>query len=827
MKRLNRVGLAVSAVCAGALSSPAGAQGALEEIVVTARKTEETLQEAPVAVTAFTAERLEERGIESVADVARFTPGLVFDQNFGRATERPVIRGQGNVLAGVTTGAEAGAAYFIDGIYFSGDVQSLDLSDVQRVEVIRGPQSALYGRNTYSGAINFVTRAPLDTFAASARASYDSDEVDASLRLEGPIVDGLAGSISFRYYDFEGQHRNQVTGKLVGEERTEAVNAVLDWQPNDDFRLRVRGGYTDDDDGTRPLFLQDSSFNNCYPGTRSLTSYGNATNGVPANDFQYFCGAIRARPVALNDGPTVNPVYTPAVPASLVFVAPPAQIGGTVYRPEDGVEFSGVARERRYASALADWDVFGSGYTLSVASALRNESRFTGADSTHSPVNYWFPAASFAAGSNAFLNSSDRTKFEDWSLEMRFASPVDRSVRWMVGAFHYELDQKQYTVNFVNPNGQSIPVEIGDTLNTAVFGLVEWQFAEKWSITAEGRYAEETKKLVQRAAGTVNPGAVNYRDEGQFDKFTPRVTLDWKATDDLSLYAIYAEGNKPGGLNGSNGLANGFPTWDEETSTNYELGLKAAWLDGRLVTNVATYFIDAKDVQLTTAVPPAPGTTASSISVVTNQGAAEIFGVEFEATWRPIDPLTLSLTYALADSEFTEGCDDFQWVLTSGGGLFNPANPTANNLNGQGNCSIEGNQLPLSAKNQGSLAIDWRQPFANGLEWYVNADVSYTDKRYVQVHNLAYVPEATLVGARLGISGERWSAGLYGRNLTDEDAPLVATRWFTLPYGFGYGAQVPVAQRIPGADYGAPRGFFGTLRRERQVGVEFTYRYGN
>src|SRR5690606_20397468 len=121
------------------------------------------------------------------------------------------------------------------------------------------------------------------------------------------------------------------------------------------------------------------------------------------------------------------------------------------------------------------------------------------------------------------------------------------------------------------------------------------------------------------------------------------------------------------------------PTWEEETSRNYELGLKATWLDGRLSTNLAAYFIEAEDVQLTTAVPPAPGTTASSISVVTNQGAGEIRGVEAELRWRPMDPLTFSLTYALADSEFTQGCDDFQWVLTSGGGLFNPANPTANN----------------------------------------------------------------------------------------------------------------------------------------------------
>lgn len=840
MKSMSRVGLAVAAACAAALAAPAGAQQALEEIIVTARKTEETLQDAPVAVTAFTAERLAERQIQSVNDVARFTPGLVFDRNFGRATERPVVRGQSNILAGTTSGAEAGAAYFVDGVYFAGDVQSLDLADVERVEVIRGPQSALYGRNTYSGAINFVTRAPSDTFEASARASYDSDESDLGLRIAGPLREGLTGSLAVRRTQFDGQWTNQLTGNTVGDEETTAINAVIEWRPTEDFRLRLRAGHTEDDDGTRAIFLQDSSFNNCMPGTRSLASFVNATNGVPNNPNQYFCGAIRALPVALNDGPVTNLVTTPAVPAGLTLPWPwnydpvnPLAIGPptSVYQTAAGLPFSGVYRQRRTGSLLADWDVFGSGYTLTFAAALRDEFRRTGADSTHNAVNFWAPASSTTAnpygqginsGANAFLNSSDGVQYEDHSVEVRFASPTDRSVRWMVGAFHYDLDQKTRAANFNFPPGIPVIGEISDVRNTAVFGLVEWKFAENWGLTAEGRYAEETKGLQTRNAAN----ALTYSDEAKFDKFTPRVTLSWQVTDDVNLYAIYAEGNKPGGLNGTNGLLANPPalSWEEETSKNYELGLKAAWLEGRLVTNASVFFIDSSKVQLTTAVAPL-NPTSSSVSVVTNQGSAEIKGFELEARWRPVDPLTLSLTYALADSEFTEGCDDFQWALTSGGGVFTPTNPGANNLNGQGDCSIVGNQLPMSAKHAGSLAIDWRQPFgSSGLEWFANVDATYTDKRYVQVHNLAWVPAATVIGARLGISGDNWTAALYGRNLGDEDAPLIATRWFTLPYGFAYARQVPA---VAGADYGSPRAFFGTLRRERQVGVELSYRWGS
>ena len=831
MKKISQVALAVSTVCAMGLAAQAQAQQAsamLEEIVVTARKTQESLQDAPVSVSAFTAETISERQIQSVNDVARFTPGLVFDANFGRATERPVIRGQSNILTGVTTGAEAGAAYFVDGVYFAGDIQSLDLGDVERIEVIRGPQSALYGRNTYSGAINFVTRAPSDTFEASTRISYDSDALDYSLRAAGPILDGLTGSLAFKSTKFDGQWKNELTGKTVGQEETQAVNGVLEWRPTEDLRVRLRGGYSHDEDGTRPLFLQDSSFNNCAPGTRSLASYNFAPNGIPNNPNQYFCGAIQPQPIRLNDGPVTNLVTQPAVPATVLLpfpwnrpAGPPNFTPTSSYLLDNGVAFSGVERERRTGSLLADWDIFGSGYTLTFAAALRNEVRDTGADSTFSAVNFWAPFA-INTGSNSFLNSSDTVKYEDYSTEVRFASPTERPVRWMLGVFHYELDQKSRPTNFAFPNGIPIVTEIGDVNNTAVFGLVEWRFAEAWGLTAEGRYAEETKGLSQFNSTT---GASTYADQAKFTKFTPRVTLSWQAADDLNLYAIYAEGNKPGGLNGTNGALANPPalTWAEETSKNYELGIKALWLDGRLQTNVSAYFIDSSKVQLTTAVAPLVP-TSSSVSVVTNQGAAEITGFEVEARWRPIDPLTLSLTYALADSEFTEGCDDFQFTLTSGGGVFNPSNPTANNLNGQGDCSIKGNQLPMSAKNTGSLAVDWRSSFAGGLEWFAGADVTYTDKRYVQVHNLAYVPEATVLGAKLGLAGERWTASLYGRNLTNEDAPLVATRWFTLPLGFAY--TVPTANRLPGADYGSPRGFFAALRKERQVGLELTYRFG-
>ena len=838
MKNLSRVGLAVSAVCAMGLASQAEAQkgAVLEEIVVTARKTEETLQDAPVAVSAFSAEDIMDRQIQSVDDVARFTPGFVFSKAFGRDTERPVIRGQSNVLAGVQFGVESGAAYFIDGVYYPGDIQSLDLSDLQRVEVIRGPQSALYGRNTYSGAVNFVTRSPSDEFGGKLRASVANEEQDYLLRLEGPLIsDTLHASVSLKYNKFDGQWINQVTQQTVGDEETKAGSAVLEWTPTEDIRVKLRGTYNEDRDGTRAFWFQDPSFNNCYEGARSLGSF----SALGSDNYnQYFCGTLKAGQVFANDGPTVGSVVpTPAIPEGPnrifflnLFAQPFPQVQSypTAYATGPGIAFSGVHRDRSVFTGIFDWDIFGSGYNLTVDSGVRKDKVKLGSDSDFTSVNLFFAPPFTPSGGEAQGANTSAQKTDDYSVEFRFSSPMDRDFRWMVGGFYYEQDKRTSEIDFNNTGFGGPLSSIEDLYNKAVFGLVEWKFAENWSVTAEGRYAEETKELNQLSTST---GALTYNNKDTWDNFTPRVTLAWQATPDVNLYAVYAEGVKAGGFNGANGELVGQPTYDQEESKNYELGLKSYLFDGRVVFNVSGFFIDSKDVQLTT---PLQLPSSAITSLATNQGQGEIKGVEIEARWAATDQLTLGLTYALADAKFTEGFDDFQWTLTSGGGVYNPNDPDnpLRNPNGEGDGSIKGKQYPMTAKNSATFTADWRSPFGgSGWEFFANADVTYEDKKPVQVHNEAWVPAATTVGARLGVSNENWAVTVFGRNLTDEDAPQIATRWFQWPLAnFGPPLINPVdtSEIVPAESIVAtnfPRGFFGSFRRERQVGVEVSYSF--
>jgi outer membrane receptor protein involved in Fe transport len=841
-----------------AQSNAAEARGpTLEEVVVTARKREESLQDVPLPVTALSAADIANRQVTSLDDVAKFTPGLVFSKVFGRATERPVIRGLASVLAGTNASVETGVAYFVDGVYYPGDIQSLDMNDIARVEVIRGPQSALYGRNTYSGAINFVTKRPGEATSGSASASFDTDERNLSARIAGRPTDWLAVSLNGRYYNFDGHWTNQLTGRKVGNESTNSFGGTADFTLTDNTELRIRFQSNRDRDGSRPLFFQSGAENNCFPGTRSLGSFNSTSTDNPN---QWYCGEVKPRPIYLNDAP-VTQGFPPllGIPSTLRGQA----AGVLIYDTRQALPFSGVSRDLDLVTASFRWDIMGSGYNLVLNGGMRDEDRKTGADSDHSQVNI------IGGNVNGFQrlatgSSAARDTYEDWSGELRFESPQDDRFRWMLGVYHFEWENRNYRIDFASPGGQDNPQQLFDIINTGYFGSVGFDFTDRLSATLEMRSATERKgqrefgdllptrppapaspcpnpntagiTYQNRQAGPVGlcyDSAQSGRDE--WKSTTPRATVDFKLNEDVTLFAIWAKGYKPGGFNGLTALTNGRPldeSFKQEESVNYEIGMKSQLMDRRVMLNVSLFKMTIDDIQLTT--PIANATTGAVTSISTNQGDGEIKGVEIESRVAATDDLTLGFTYALADTEFTSGCDDFQWNLTSGGGVFNPANPTdpARNLNGRGSCSIAGNPFPLAAKHTGSITADYSRPvFGGDYRLYVNSDLSYTSKKNIQVHNTAYTGSALLMGARVGIETDSWKVGLYGRNLLDETSAVGATRWLH-SYLIGVPATAGLAATLdPGlpptsvAAYSLPRGIFGTLRRESQIGLELSYKF--
>ena len=802
------VALAALALGIGAAPYAAAQEGpVLEEILVTARKIEENLNTAPVTVSAFTDSAIEELDLNSVADIARFTPGLSFSSAFGRSTERPVVRGQGNILAGVQFGVESGVAYFVDGMYYAGDIQSLDMSNLERVEVIKGPQSALYGRNTYSGAINFVTRGPDDGVSGRLRVrGLESGEQEVNGSFGGELVDGvLAARVALRHYSFDGQWTNLVTGEDIGQEETTSLNGQFRWTPNDAFSLTARVQTQDDDDGTRPFFLQSATENNCYPGYRSLAWLRTVESDNPN---QYYCGEIVPGPIQLNDGPDADgvPNVIPGIgPGSIcgnIACLPFLPPLGPLYSLDQGTAFSGVQRDLDVFSLSARYEM-GSGYSLTFQASNRSEESQTGSDSDHGPTNFF-------NGPEAFFALSNVSDYSERTFEARIESPREAVVRWSAGVFNYDFEQD---VTDIVPGGTTEDGTDNFVANVAVFGSLGWDMSERATATIELRYADEEKKQEDRDAA----GMIEFEGEQSFSSVAPRLTIDYQVNDSTLLYGIYSEGVKPGGLNAAVGVSVGRPTYEQEESTNLEGGIKTTLLDGRMQANIAVFASSLDKYQLTT---PVASPTGALNSVVTNQADGEVTGLEVDLLARLSEASRVGVTYALADSRFTSGCDEFQWTLTSGGGRFNGDPATSLNPNGAGDCSVEGHQFPMGSRHQASAWIDWAQPFGAGREFFGNVNVSYESKRYTQLHQLSYTGAATLLGARIGIRGENWSAALVGRNLGNEDSAILATRWLQSPliHRFTLRSAAPA-----GADTGMPRAFFALPRRERQLGLEFTY----
>lgn len=853
---LGATALGSQAAFAQAVPSPneaAADDGGIKEIIVTARKTEETLSTAPIAVSAVTAETISEQGLNSIDDFARNATGISFSQAFGRSSDRPVIRGQSNVLANVQFGVETGAAYFVDGIYYQGDIQGFDPLSIERVEIIKGPQSALYGRNTYAGAINYITKPASDTFTASGRATIaEHNEYQLAGSVSGPLIPDLLGfRLGGRHFEYGGEYTNRLTGKKVGQEKTTSAYLTLDWDNGGDIKVRQRLSYQRDDDGPLAIFLQGAAFNNCKSGFRSpryrarsiFLPYVPATLGTSTNTNQYFCGTIKPQPdnVALNTEATT--ATFPAIPSFIPGV--PAFPGATV--TADGTAFDGVFNRQWYVSQVADWDIGGSGFVLSSLTGYRDNLNRFGTDSDHSDSFFWFGAP---VGEPAFANTTTKDAW-DLSQEIRLASPQDRPIRGLVGVYYFKQVQEGRDLTFANPLQGDPFGTLGSSFNwledRAVFGALTVEPVEGLSITGEVRHQVERKRQVDYSSSVTAPFCAGYAGLADFP-FTaancqpalketgtdPRVTIDYLFPGGLLLYGVYARGRKPGGFNGGAGVTATAQTGQPlvlylpEKVESFEIGTKFDALNRRVRVSASAFTNTLTNIQLTSAIPNPNGTGAIN-SVVTNQGDGKAEGFELELQMAPNRDLNINMGVSYVDARFTSGCDADQFILNSGGlrPNFDTRNPTAAGL---ALCDISGNRLPLGSPWIVNGSVDYELPLSAAGSLWFNTNWSLEASKYVQVHNLAKTGDTFLLNARLGYRTENFTISVFGRNLTDEDSIPLATRWFDYRYGAGTtglpaAATVTFDGRPAVIETGAPRAFFATLRKGRTFGAEASFNF--
>ena len=809
---------------------------ALEEIVVTARRAEETLQKVPLSITALGAKDIQAMGIARVEDVAALTPGFSFRNGFGRAIERPVIRGMANISG------TANAAFFIDGVFVNGPITGYNLDNLERIEVIRGPQAALFGRSTFAGAINYVTRRPTDYYEASAKASMgEFNYQDMSAWASGPLVEGkLRFQIGGRYFNKDGQYTNAVSSaKDIGGTRSKSFSGALEWTPSDWFDAALRVNYTVDDDEMPPLYrfgdpsigMPSNAVRNCYQPLTGTRRRGYYCGEVPSSDY-LSSSSTSFTAAGIDQGRQVNMFRS-----SLVM--------------------------------KATW----RDYALVSTSSLDRISNFEAFDLDYS-------SARALGGAFEIINFSAA---DYWSQELRVASPRDGRLRWQAGVYTYEdnPDTTKLAGNLVaNPMaGQpDLPPVItpqavdSSTKNEAAFAMIEFDVLENVALTAEGRYAKDTIRNGGRSvfskssntgfvpgsfstgctvtstpiAGSPNRQTLScanaYVNKTSFTSRLPRFTATWLASDSMTYYAQYAKGNKPGGFNVDTENARtqpaaratlaalGLQSFEEEEADSFEVGFKSQLFDRRVQLNAALYLIDWTNQQLTQSGPVAeegvpvgavvPPQFATTYNV--NLGTSEIRGLEMEMRAALGRHWQLRMTYAHQDAKIKNYFSSDQADLVFSGPYVGCTQGSQCYRDYIAAGNVSGNVLPRVPKHLASASLAASYPLGNWGELSWRTDYSYEASRYAQVHNLAETGASHTVNMRLGIERDAWSATLWANNLTDDDTAVDIQRYVDPTLYF----LVPVQPPLPGTSgLTSARDFTVALPDRRMFGVTLLYRF--
>ncbi len=783
-----------------------GASGlVLEEVTVTARKVEENLMTVPMAITAMTAKDLEATGAKQLTDIMMMTPSFYFSNQQGasgrndRTVNSLIFRG---LFLDRNFGLTAGGQMFIDGAPVLGAMPPA-LSDVERVEILKGPQSAYFGRSAFVGAISFTTRDPSEDFRGrlSAESStYNSQEVEASV--EGPLTETLAGRISLRNFERGGYYANSaLPEQRLGAQTTNSIAGTMVWKPTESLKVKTFANWFVDHDGApaQGALLQDNfngrpqvdgscpSFAQLPAGT---TSAGNPNGMFPQRAgtadnsrslYGYYCGTI----------PTVDQLPANVISADYD-LSPTATSNALFNGPESWYTFDqsfkktpGLRREATQANLRADWDFLG-GYTLTSISAYHSDRYQTILDLNYrngrDRVNPFFSAATAATRVpwlQAILLS--QSYLNDFSQELRVTSPQEERFRWTLGANYFDGYSRGGTVVGILPTGASFTAQKSEQTSKtpAVFGAAYFDIVENVTLGVEARYQKD--KIFQQALavpqlGLPPTGVAAIPLETEFKSFSPRVSLDWEYAPGSIVYALYSRGTRPGGFNAGyvtlpaiaiaelrTAVPDGQLAYEEEELENLEIGLKSTWLDGRARTTLTVYQDEWTNGQVGTTVPLA--SINNLVTVTTNQGVVDLDGIEFEGKFAITSGFSVGATYALNNSEIKS-------YGKSPGGVDGSC-ADCNNIYGSF-VGVIGRPLPVVPETTWTVNAEFNAPIRDNLNWFARADYMYQGSKYTDFSEVAKVGARKNLNARIGLRGEAWTLEAFGTNLTDDKTVVSA-----------------------------------------------------
>jgi len=723
----------------------------LDEITVTAQKREQGINDVGITVNAFSAQQLENYGVKDATDLEFITPGLTVTDAQPNGVPVYTIRGVG--FADYTTTSSSTVGLYFDESNIPYSVMSRGvLFDVERVEVLKGPQGDLYGRNTTAGQINFVSRKPTKEFSAGANLEYGRFGVlDIAGFVSGPVSDNVQVRLAAKTVQSTADGWQQSLsrpGDTLGEREEYAVRGLIIVDFNDSASLLVNLHY-----------FRDKSDN---------------IAATPVDGLEIGAGSSLALPVA-------DPVIFSTGDNR-------AADWGDNFRPQRNNTSKG-------ASAKLDWDIF-DGVNLTT---ITSYDRFDRDPETYDPSGV------------AFIDAQgvNHTEIDVFSQEVRFSSNNDSNLYWIAGAFYsYDDISEDYYLG-MQESFFALALGIGEiatrydqtTESIAGFAHIEWEFAPQFRLTLGARYTAEDREwsgctydtgdgslafgwnniltpFTILLNGLPDPGPLAAGGCGIYDEIpgTPdfgtfavfsrtietnrwmwKATLDYAPSEDILLYATVSRGFKSGGFNGAAAQTHSqlLPI-KPETLTSYEAGMKSTLFDGRMQVNLSGFYYDYEDKQE----PTVSVTPVGNISGLTNVPKSRVLGAELEAHWQVAEGLLVDLGVAYLDTKITEyeAIDDVLSVY-----------PTVVTFD------ASGSELANSPNWQVNATATKTWPITDKLNLFVASDVAYKGDNAGSVQ--MPISDYVLVNARAGLASAdgKWTGTLWGRNILNDQYWLAAS----------------------------------------------------
>lgn len=745
----------------------------LEEVIVTAQKRAESIQDVPMSITAFSGDELARRGLSDVRELAMSVPNLSIQSTNISSNTGIRIRGMGST--GNNKGIEASVGTFIDGLYMPSAAQMLgELADIASFEVLRGPQGTLYGRNTPVGALNVTTSKPTQEFEAKVSMGLgDYNEAWSNGYVGGGLTDNTAGRLSFWYRDRDGYQENLFTGDDINDASTWGLRGKLAFEPREDLSIGLIASYSEIE-------------NRCCMGEQldPQGEYGIATPG--------FLAAQEA--------------------AGLPFT----NFDDSDHKV-DGDEEPLDQTESMTLSMQVDWEV-GDGVVLTSITGYQNWVNDT--------------ALSTDALKNNLVDVFEAQENDIYSQEFRITSPVGEKFDYLAGLFLYRQETTWSEEAIMGAGANRVfPVPSppctdpctlagGGSINgffdqttesVAVYGNLTWHLTDQWDVTGGLRFGNDTKNAF--IAHTNAPGNSWLTDNVIFppnevgdmdmddDSFTWSANSRYRLGEDVMLFATASTGYKSGGFNSRRLPPGRGLEFDNEDSITYEAGIKSSWLERSLLLNATVYHTTVKGFQESTLTPSGAG------FFVGNAGERESVGFESNFTWRPVEALTLSGALAYLDAEYT----DFPFAKCGVGEAREPGATT---------CDRAGDTPAWSPEWQYTLGVEWQHSISDSeLELRLRADYSWVDEQNLARVSLDSYGETDSYGllnlrAVLASSSGDWQVEAFVKNAGDQ------------VYFGGVTSQPVGAFASAGGNAGAGGGF-GWYGTPRTWGMQLTWFLGN